>query len=94
MVLIWDNFVYLGVSKLSNILSGWKNLIDKSEVTELLAESRAKECIVCPEAKEGKILNLIKDQLKEVEGHYCGLCHCPLSAKIRSENENCPLGRW
>ena len=80
--------------KIKNILNGWGNFIEKSEVTETLAESRAKICATCFECKEGKLLALIKDDLKEVEGHYCALCYCPISAKIRSINERCPLSKW
>jgi len=82
------------MSKISNILSGWKNFIDKSEVSEDIAIQRAKHCVSCSELKEGKLLNLIKDDLKEIEGFYCGLCYCPLSAKLRSEKENCPINKW
>jgi hypothetical protein len=82
------------VIKIKNILNGWGNFIEKSEVTETLAESRAKICATCFECKEGKLLALIKDDLKEVEGHYCALCYCPISAKIRSINERCPLSKW
>jgi len=39
-------------------------------------------------------LAFIKDELKEIEGHYCNLCKCPISAKIRSELEMCELKKW
>jgi hypothetical protein len=80
--------------QISNILNGWQNFLAKSEVTESLAEHRAVNCLVCPYLKKGKLLAFIKDDLKEIEGHYCDLCKCPLSAKIRSKNETCPLGEW
>ena len=80
--------------KISNIFNGWRNFIDKSEVTELIAEERSSHCVICPELKEGKLLALIKDDLKEIEGHYCALCYCPISAKIRSEIETCPKNLW
>jgi hypothetical protein len=80
--------------QISNILNGWQNFLTKSEVTESLAEHRAVNCLVCPYLKKGKLLAFIKDDLKEIEGHYCDLCKCPLSAKIRSENETCPIGEW
>lgn len=82
------------MSKIKNILNGWQNFIEKSEVSEDLAEKRADICASCPELKEGKLLNLIKDDLLEIQGHYCGLCFCPLSAKLRSEKENCPKDLW
>lgn len=77
-----------------NIISGWQNFILKNEVTEKLAEERAEHCIKCPELKYGEVLAMVKDDLKEIESHYCGLCKCPLSAKIRSKNETCPKQLW
>ena len=82
------------MSKVDNILSGWKNFIAKSEVSEEIAVQRAVHCVSCVELKEGRLLNLIKDDLKEIEGFYCGLCYCPLSAKLRSEKETCPKNLW
>lgn len=79
---------------LKNILNGWANFIEKSEVTEALAEKRAKICLDCPNNKYGKVLTFIKDDLKEIQSNYCSLCKCVLSAKVRSENEKCDLGLW
>ena len=78
---------------IKNILSGWKNFIDKTEVTETVAKERAAYCAVCPHARHGKLLAFIKDSLKEVEGSYCNLCKCPLSAKVRS-TDICPDNKW
>ena len=78
---------------LKQILSGWKNYLSKSEVTEATARQRAKACITCPYAKQGKLLTFIKDTLKEVQGAYCAKCGCPLSAKVRS-NDICPENKW
>lgn len=80
--------------KINNILQGWANFIDKSEVTEELAFFRANKCSDCPNAKKGKLLAFIKDDLKEVQGAYCSICKCPLSAKVRSINEKCPIDKW
>lgn len=81
------------MNKVNHILTGWKNFLDKSEVTEAIAKDRAQICVECPEAKQGKILTFIKDSLKEIEGSYCGKCSCPLSAKVRS-NDICPISKW
>jgi len=78
---------------LQHILTGWRNYLSKSAVTEALAQQRAAICTACPHAKQGKILAFIKDSLKEVEGAYCAACHCPLSAKVRS-NDICPENKW
>lgn len=82
------------MSKIKNILSGWKNFIDKSEVVEIVAKERAEFCAQCPSSKEGLLLAFINDKIQNVQGHYCAECDCPLSAKIRSQNEKCPLGKW
>lgn len=78
---------------LKEILTGWKNYIAKSEVPESIAKERAAICSACPDAKHGKLLAFVKDSLREIEGHYCTLCGCPLSAKIRS-NDICPKKKW
>lgn len=73
-----------------DILSGWSNFIDKSEVTEKIAKQRAKVCSKCEHAKKSILLGFVKDKLKEVEGYYCNDCSgCPLSAKIRTKNDIC-----
>ena len=74
-------------------MSGWKNYLDKCEVSEANAKDRASTCAACPEAKNGKLLAFIKDDLKEIEGTYCKACGCPLSAKVRS-HDTCPKNKW
>ena len=78
---------------LKEILSGWKNYLSKSEVTEATAQQRAIICASCPNAKQGRLLTFVKDTLKEVQGAYCNACGCPLSAKVRS-NDICPEHKW
>lgn len=80
--------------KIANIINGWQNFISKNEVSEKLAKLRASECANCPNAKKGMLTAFIKDELKEIEGYYCDLCKCPLSAKIRSINEKCDIEKW
>ena len=77
-----------------NILDGWKNFISKSEVSEELAKQRAEHCLNCVELKKGGITAFINDDFKEIEGYYCNNCKCPLSAKLRSKKEKCPLKKW
>jgi hypothetical protein len=75
---------------IKDILSGWTNFIDKSEVTEEIAKERAEICATCEHAKKGMLLTFIKDSLKNIEGHYCNDCGgCPLSAKVRTKNDVC-----
>jgi hypothetical protein len=78
---------------IKDILTGWKNYLDKSEVVEEIAKERAAICAICPHAKQGKLLTFVRDTLKEVQGAYCNECGCPLSAKIRS-SDICPKLKW
>lgn len=77
------------------ILSGWKNFIDKSEVVEELAKKRAVICAACPEAKKAMLLKWVPEDsdFTEIQGFECSVCHCPLSAKIRSI-DTCPKNKW
>jgi len=78
---------------LQEILSGWKNYLVKSEVAESVAQERAIICAACPNVRHGKLLTFINDSLKEIEGSYCNICKCPLSAKVRS-TDICPIQKW
>ena len=78
-----------------DIINGWKNYLVDDPVIDQVAKERAEICAACPSAKSGKFTAILKDyKLHEIEGKYCGECLCPLSAKVRSENEKCPLGKW
>ncbi len=79
--------------RIGNILKGWKNFASKTEITEATAKMRALVCGQCPNAKEGMLLTFMNDSLKEIKGHYCAACGCPLSAKLRSD-DTCPEGKW
>ena len=80
--------------EITNILNGWQNFLSKSEVTEKLAKQRYLKCSGCEHAKHGILTAFIKDELTEIQGCYCDLCKCPLSAKIRSEKEVCQINKW
>lgn len=84
------------MSKVKNILNGYKNyLIGSDEATIETAKERAKICSICPQAKNGIHAAILPDSsLGEIKGMYCGECGCPLSPKVRSENDNCPIGKW
>lgn len=73
------------------ILKGWSNYL-VNETNESV-KAKAKFCEVCPERKHGKLLMFMSDILKEIEGHYCGICKCPLSTKLRSDDK-CPLNKF
>jgi len=81
------------MGQISNIIEGWGNYF-KGSLSDLEKE-RAKVCEECPEAIVGSYEKLLPDfRLKEIQGLKCGKCTCPLSTKLRSRNESCPLGKW
>lgn len=84
--------------KLINILSGWKNYVFENEEVEKMAKHRAIYCATCDNAVYGLVASLVGDEIKEIKGMVCNGCEtnikCPLSAKLRSPNENCPKGLW
>ena len=79
--------------KIVNIRAGW-NLYLAGE-TDTLALTRSEICRACPFAAVGTFEKFMPDKtLKDIQGLKCKKCGCPLSAKLRSENEICPLGKW
>lgn len=81
-------------SKLQSILTGWVNLIFDNEDVRLMAIERAKHCAECDNAQDGWVPELINDKIEDVKGMVCDKCNCPLSAKIRSPYEKCPIDLW
>ena len=78
-----------------HIVNGWKNYVFPNKDMEQIAHHRAKICSGCNKAVLGTYEKLMKDRnLKEVKGMKCYVCGCPLSTKLRSKNETCPLGKW
>lgn len=76
-----------------NILEGWARYLGGDATKE--ENRRASICKECPSAVVGTFEKLLPDfSLKEVRGLKCNECGCPLSTKIRSTNEKCPLGKW
>lgn len=68
--------------KLTEIIDGWKHLINRDPKVEEIALKRASICAECPEAKQ--ILGVLK----------CDACGCPLIAKTRSMDSKCPKDKW
>lgn len=76
-------------------MNGWKNYLFADNKIEQLAHDRAQVCADCPSAVYGTYEKLMKDfTLKEVQGMKCKECGCPLSTKLRAEDEECPLKKW
>ena len=83
------------VNKLNSIFHGWKNYAFPDASVEKLAKERAEVCGKCDSAVYGTYEKLMKDfSLKEVQGMKCNECGCPLSTKLRSVEEECPLKKW
>ena len=81
------------MGQISNIINGWKHYL-KGSATDLEKE-RSKHCKDCSNAVIGTYEQLMPDfSLKEIQGLKCNVCKCPLSTKLRSKKEKCPLGKW
>ncbi|WP_228853251.1 hypothetical protein [Aegicerativicinus sediminis] len=86
------------MSTIKDILNGWTNYLHiKGHKTLVLEEAkkRAKICVDCPHIRYGKHAAVLPEaQIGEIQGHYCNDCKCPISVKVRSVNDTCPLGKW
>ena len=82
------------MGQINNIIEGW-DLYIRGEVPEFTL-ARKEICIKCPFAVMGTYEKWMpeKKELKEIQGLKCGKCKCPLSTKLRSENEKCPINNW
>ena len=82
-------------SKLLNIISGFANLSFPNQQVEEMAMKRAAICSSCPAAEKTNIYSVVVDnRTKDIQGMKCSDCGCNLSAKVRSEHDNCPRGKW
>jgi hypothetical protein len=81
---------------LSNIIAGWSNLAFTDPAVESLAMERAAICAKCPFAEMSNGLHtiVVDNKTTQVRGLKCGKCGCPLSAKVRTPMDGCPIGRW
>lgn len=81
---------------LSNIIAGWSNLAFKDPAVESLATERAEICSKCPfaELSSGLHTIVVDNKTTQVRGLKCGKCGCPLSAKVRTPMDSCPIGKW
>ena len=79
---------------LKEIISGWSNYVFPSEEIEQMAMERAKVCSECEHVEKGLVAELIGDRIEDIEGLVCGLCHCPLSGLLRSEESKCKIDKW
>lgn len=89
------------MSKIDDIINGWKNYLVGSDVATLeLAKHRATICVEdCDASTYGLHTAVLPDySINKIEGMYCdkskGGCGCPLSTAVRSENYKCPKNKW
>lgn len=66
------------MSKFTEIINGFKNLVWEDPKIEKLATDRALICSDCPSNVDNR----------------CKECGCFLIAKVRSEYSKCPLSKW
>lgn len=89
------------MSRLRDIINGWKNYVGNDAVALEIAKKRAGICVNChdengePNLVKMKFEELMPDfSMKEIEGLKCKECGCPASTATRSEKYECPLGKW
>ena len=70
------------INKIKEIATGWSNVIIKDEEIEALAKERDDICSQCP------------IRITQLGIYVCGDCGCPLIAKQRSPESQCPRGKW
>lgn len=82
--------------KVQDIISGFSYLVIKDTEIEKVARKRAEVCGSCPHARYDKKVNtiIVGETVHKIKGMFCNLCGCSLSAKVRSENDYCPLRKW
>ena len=83
-------------AKFNDIVKGFAYMVVKDSKIEQMATKRAEVCSMCPHAKYNGKLNtiMVGDSAYEVKGMYCDKCGCALAAKVRSENDRCPIKKW
>lgn len=73
--------------KLANIVEGHYRVLVPSENAEELATFREPICNGC----EFKVALL---KVGKQQRYKCGICDCPVRAKVRVSDEQCPKGKW
>ena len=83
------------MNKIVSISKAWRAYF--KDETSILVRERSEICQACPSAVVGTFEKFMPDKsLKNIQGLKCDVCHCPLSTKLRSkdQNESCPKGKW
>lgn len=82
------------LNKLNNIVRGWLGYVWETPEIKSMAEKRAVSCADCDNAVWGLVPQFMDDEVKQIKGLKCSSCDCPLSTKLRSKEEVCPLQKW
>ena len=74
------------VNKVSNIIEGYNNILNKDPEVEKVYEVRMNECKGCSK-------NIT---IPVAKVHVCRICGCIIEAKARVQDEHCPdvPSRW
>lgn len=67
------------MSRLSEIISGWKNYAFPNHKIEKIAKKRIAICLECDDLKKN---------------NSCALCGCYMPAKVRSPKSKCDAKKW
>jgi hypothetical protein len=81
------------MNKTKIIVEAWQEYFNREDQPTQEDKRRSEICAACVHKRKGKMLIFVKDELKNIEGYYCGKCSCPLSALIRSK-KGCELSLW
>ena len=68
---------------IGHVITGWRNVFFRNDTIEDIAKRRLKVCSRCMDVPIG-----------EIEKMKCKQCNCPLVAKARSPDDDCPLKLW
>lgn len=86
----------MNLKNFKEIVNGYTNYAFPTPTIKQLADERARICSSCPHIEPNALLKVIMpdNTEKEIQGSKCGICKCPLSAKVRSVFSSCPEGKW
>lgn len=81
------------MSKLKEIIKGWKNYKFPNPEYEAMAAKKAKVCSSCDSAIQDTWFDLVDKKIEELSGLACDECSCPLTTLLRSDKP-CPLNKF
>jgi len=75
------------------MIKEWISIITNKSVT-LKEFERSKICGKCKHKTYTRYLELIKSEIKDVQGYYCNKCKCPLISKLKTDNPKHICDKW